>query len=65
MTDTPFKMGTVDSLFPDGSPKVKFDGETTPSQKKYKRLASYTPSVGDRVVIASVSGTYVVLGKTV
>lgn len=60
-----FVLGTVDSLFPDGSAKIKFDGETTTSQKKYKRLASYTPAAGHRVMLAVVSGTYVILGRVI
>lgn len=31
----------------------------------YTRLSSYTPAIGDRVYLAPVSGTYIVLGKVV
>lgn len=59
-----FKLATVTALFsPSGSPKIKFDGESTASEKKYSYLASYTPTVNDRVLLASVGGTYVILGK--
>jgi len=44
---------------------LQFDGETAPSAKKYKRLSSYTPAVGDRVLMAEIAGTYVILGKIV
>lgn len=54
-----FKLGTI----VDG--KVKFDGEDSPSQKNYTRLGSYTVVDGDRVLLAVVSGTYVVLGKVI
>jgi len=44
---------------------IQFDGETSVSQKYYPILASYTPVVGDRVLVANVSGTHVVLGKII
>jgi co-chaperonin GroES (HSP10) len=58
-SDSSFRMGTV------VSGKIQFDGEDEPSQKTYKRLASYTFTNGDRVLLAKVSGTYVILGKIV
>lgn len=33
--------------------------------KHYPRIASYTPTVGDRVYIVRISGTYLVIGKVV
>lgn len=51
-----FKLGTI----VDG--KVKFDGEDSPSEKNYTRLGSYTTTNGDRVLLALVGGTYVILG---
>ncbi len=38
-------------------------GETVSTQKFYKCVSSYAPTVGDRVYIDRSSGTYVVLGK--
>lgn len=34
-----------------GKPRVRLDGEATASIKRYTRLASYTPVIGDRVAI--------------
>ena len=59
----PFKLATVVELFEIGTAKVQFDGEEEPSQKEYSYLASYTPVVGDRVLLASVAGTYVIMDK--
>ena len=42
---------------------VIIDGETSATTKRYKVLGSYTPAVGDRVLIAEVGGSYVILGK--
>lgn len=56
-----FKNGTISGT----TGKVRFDGESTASEKQYKRLASYTPTNGDRVLLAAVSGTYVILGKII
>lgn len=59
-----YKLGTVTST--SGGVSVQFDGETTPSAKKYKRLASYSsPTVNDRVLLIKVGGTYVIIGKVV
>lgn len=56
-----FKLGTVIDLFQNGTAKVKFDGEEEPSKKEYSYLAKYIPSTGDRVLLASVGGTYIIL----
>lgn len=59
-----YKLATVTSV--DGGISVQFDGETSPSQKKYKRLANYSsPAVDDRVLMVKIAGTYVILGKIV
>lgn len=59
-----YKLGTVTST--SGGIYVQFDGETTPSTKKYKRLASYSsPTVNDRVMMVKIGGSYVILGKVV
>ncbi len=58
-----YKMGTVAALFSDNTAQVIFDGEDTPSQKQYAYLNNYAPAVNDRVLMAAVSDTYIVLGK--
>ena len=60
---SPFKLGTVVELFEIGTAKIQFDGEEEPSEKEYSYLASYKPSIGDRVLLASVAGTYVIMDK--
>lgn len=40
-----------------------FDGTDTPSTKRYKRATSFTLASGNRVLVAKISGTYVILGK--
>jgi len=44
-----------------GKPRLRLDGETVASVKRYPRLASYTPVIGDRVMIFS----GVVIGKVI
>ena len=58
-----YKLGIVTST--SGGVFVRFDGETTASAKKYKRLANYSPTVSDRVLLVKVGGTYVILGKVI
>lgn len=55
---SPFVIGKLTSL--DG--RVRFDGEQTASTKQYKMLDTYTPSIGQRVLLARVGGSYVILG---
>lgn len=57
-------LATVAGVFSQGLTLV-FDGEGA-GQKKYKRLASYSgPAQNDRVLVAIVSGSAVVLGKII
>lgn len=58
-----FKMAVVAELFPNSTAKVTFDGEEEASEKQYAYLSSYIPKSGDRVLMAAVGGTYVILGK--
>jgi len=58
-----FKMGKVSALFANSTAKVSFDGEGAASEKQYSYLSSYKPVVNDRVLMAYVSGTYIILGK--
>lgn len=46
-----------------GGVTLIFDGQTAATAKEYRRLASYSPEPGDRVLAAKMSGTFVVLGK--
>ncbi len=62
--DRVFRLGKVDSVS-GGLPAILFDGEETASGKLYAKLSTYSPSTGDRVLLAKVSGTYIVLGKVV
>lgn len=56
------KFATVTSSSPFN---IKFDGETVPSTRVYKRLSSYTPVNNDRVAVLLIAGIYLVLGKVV
>jgi hypothetical protein len=60
-----FALGSVDEDYVSGKPKILFDGETVVSTKTYPYLETYTPTAADRVLLARVGGSYVVLGKVV
>ena len=60
-----FRIATVGSSFLNGHAQLIFDGQTTATQKYYKRLSSYSPASGDRVLVVKDSGTYIILGKIV
>jgi hypothetical protein len=63
--DKPYLLATIDPSFAIGSgnPKVTFDGETTMSGKTYAYISSYYPIPGDRVVLAPLGTSYVILGS--
>lgn len=54
-----YKLGTI------VNGKVQFDGEDIPSEKTYMRLDSYTVTSADRVLLAVVGGTYIILGRVI
>lgn len=65
LNDNPsFYLATVGSTNSSGVTLI-FDGTSTATTKRYKRLASYSPTANDRVLAVKISGTYVVLGKIV
>lgn len=59
-----FNLATVSEVTENGV-KVIFDGESTASQKYFTRLESCACVQGDRVILAQLSGSYVVLGVLV
>jgi hypothetical protein len=60
-----FRLGTIPAGYSGGRPQVQFDGENAPSARTWPYLASYTPAAGDRVLVAMVGSSGVVLGKVV
>lgn len=60
-----FRMGKIPSNYTVGRPQIVFDGESVASTKQYTYLAPYTPTAGDKVLMAFAGGTYVILGKIV
>lgn len=64
-TSATFRMGTIDPAYSAGRPRIVFDGESAASTKQYPYVSSYTPAKNDKVLLANVAGTYVVLGKIV
>ena len=48
------------SVVAGGKATLKFDGETTATQKRYKYNAALSLKAGDRVKVNKISGTYVI-----
>nr|DAG11726.1 MAG TPA: hypothetical protein [Caudoviricetes sp.] len=61
MTDTSFRLAAITAI-DSGGVSVQFEGEDTASDKTYTVVQSYHPTLGDRVVMLNISGTYIVLG---
>jgi len=57
-------MATVASIS-NGKVYLKYYGETEASQKPTKRVSSYTPAVGDTVILQNINGSLVIVGKVV
>lgn len=62
MTDTPYRLASITAIG-SGGVSVRFEGEDTASDKTYTVVQSYRPTLGDRVVMLNISGTYIVLGS--
>lgn len=52
-------LATVAGVYSDGI-SLRFDGELTATTKRYKRNATITFAVGQRVKVAKIAGTYIV-----
>lgn len=61
--DKPYLLGVIDPGYTSGDPKVTFEGELTMSGKQYPFLSSYLPAPSDRVVLAPLGTSYVILGS--
>ena len=55
------KVMTIES----NRPVIRFYGENVNAAKKYPYLASYTPTVGDIVVLLRIGRSYIIIGKVV
>ncbi|MGM0882586.1 MAG: hypothetical protein ACQEXQ_16285 [Bacillota bacterium] len=60
-----FMIGTIPASYTTGRPTLTFDGESTATVRTYPYLSSYTPAANDRVLIAIVGHSGVVIGKIV
>lgn len=59
---TEMKLGSVTGLNNDGTAIIRFDEDTAASGKNYSYLNSYIPKQGDRVLLAPMGNTYIILG---
>ena len=60
-----FALATIPSGYTSGRPTLQFDGESTVGSRTYPYLSSYTPSAGDRVLVALVNHGGCVVGKII
>lgn len=52
-------LATVGAVYSDGVTLI-LDGQTEPTQKRYKRNTAITFTAGQRVKVVKISGTYIV-----
>ena len=62
---SPFRLGQIDPNYTSGRPGIIFSGESKVSSKKYPYLSSYSPKARDKVLIARLGNSYVVIGKII
>lgn len=61
--DSPFSVATIAKVTNQGA-SLYLNGSSVPTQKYYMHVGSENNfTVGDRVLITKVTGTYVILGK--
>lgn len=59
----PLMLATVGNVSAAGTTLI-LDGQTAATTKRYKRvMTGQTLTAGDRVLVARISGTYVIFGK--
>lgn len=62
--DKPYLIAVVDPAYNGvGDPKVTFEGETTMSGKTYPYISTIYPRPSDRVILAPVGTSYVIIGS--
>jgi hypothetical protein len=59
----PFSLGRIDPNYTGGKPRIKFDGESKVSVKRYPHLSSYKPVSNDRILMVDIAGTHLVVGS--
>ena len=57
------RIATVADYNSSSGSTLKFDGESSATSKRYKRISGITFATGNRVLVAKVSGTYVIIGR--
>ena len=63
--DKAFRLAIIENGYTEGKPRVIFDGETKQTAKRYPYLGSYVPAAGDRILLAKIAGSFIILGKVV
>lgn len=60
---TELLLATVDNYNSSTGTTLIFDGADTATTKRYKRVGSASLTAGSRVLVAKISGTYLILGR--
>lgn len=60
-----FKLAAIPADYASGRPKLIFDGESTATVRTWPYASSYIPAANDRVLVAMVGKSGVILCKVV
>lgn len=63
MGRTELLLATVGNYNSSTGTTLIFDGADTATTKRYKRVGSTSLTAGSRVLVAKISGTYLILGR--
>lgn len=58
-------IATVDNYNSSSGSTLYLPGSSEPTTKRYKRISGLTIASGYRVLVAKISGTYVIIGRIV
>lgn len=60
-----FLLATVGSSSDGGGTTLRIDGESEAGTQRYRKISGQSLSAGNRVLVAQVGGSYVIIGKIV
>lgn len=64
-SSTPLLIATVANYDSSNGSTLLLPGSSEPTTKRYKRISGLTIATNDRVLVAKISGTYVIIGHIV
>lgn len=58
-----FLLATVGSSVDGGGTTLRVDGDSSAGTQRYRKISGQSLAAGDRVLVAQVGGSYVIIGR--